>query len=92
MKIGFVGLGNVGGKLANNLLENNFQLSVLDINHKLMDEFKLKGAKTTKLIKDLVINSDILITCLPSPKICAEILESESGIINTIQKIKFGLR
>ena len=27
MKIGFVGLGNVGGKLANNLLENNFQIS-----------------------------------------------------------------
>ena len=26
MKIGFVGLGNVGGKLANNLLENNFPL------------------------------------------------------------------
>ena len=37
MKIGFVGLGNVGGKLANNLLENNLQISVLDKNHKLMD-------------------------------------------------------
>ena len=36
MKIGFVGLGNVGGKLANNLLENNFQISVLDKNHILM--------------------------------------------------------
>ena len=46
MKIGFVGLGNVGGKLANNLLENNFQISVLDKNYILMDEFKLKGAKT----------------------------------------------
>ena len=45
MKIGFVGLGNVGGKLANNLLENNFQISVLDKNHKLMDEFKSKGAR-----------------------------------------------
>ena len=33
-----------------------------------MDEFKLKGAKTAKSIKDLVINSDILITCLPSPQ------------------------
>ena len=86
MKIGFVGLGNVGGKLANNLLENNFQISVLDKNHILMDEFKLKGAKTAKSIKDLVMNSDILITCLPSPKICAEVLESKDGIIDTIQK------
>ena len=86
MKIGFVGLGNVGGKLANNLLENNFQISVLDKDHKLMDEFKLKGAKTARSIKDLVMNSDILITCLPSPKVCAEVLESKDGIIDTIQK------
>ena len=86
MRIGFIGLGNVGGKLASNLLENNFQLSVLDKNSKLMNEFELKGANTTKSIKDLVISSDILITCLPSPEICAEVLESKDGIIDTIQK------
>ena len=86
MKIGFIGLGNVGGKLANNLFENNFQISVLDKNHKLMDEFKLKGAKTANSIKDLVINSEVLITCLPSPEVCAEVLESKDGIIDTIQK------
>ena len=39
MRVGFIGLGNVGGKLASNLLENNFQLSVLDKNSKLMNEF-----------------------------------------------------
>ena len=32
------------------------------------------------------MSSDILITCLPSPKICAEVLESKDGIIDTIQK------
>ena len=30
MKIGFIGLGNVGGKLASNLLNNNFDLMVFD--------------------------------------------------------------
>ena len=86
MRVGFIGLGNVGGKLASNLLENNFQLLVLDKNSKLMHEFELKGANTSKSIKDLVINSDILITCLPSPEVCAEVLESEDGIIDTIQR------
>ena len=86
MKIGFIGLGNVGGKLANNLLKNNFQITVLDKNSELMDKFKLKGTDTAKSIKDLVISADILITCLPSPKICAEVLESKGGIIDTIQK------
>ncbi len=87
MKIGFVGLGNVGGKLANNLLENNFQISVLDKNHVLMDEFKLKGAKTAKSIKGLVVSSDILITCLPSPKICAEVLESRVMTAISINRV-----
>ena len=86
MRIGFIGLGNVGGKLANNLLENNFQITVFDKDNKLMDKFKLKGADTVKSIQDLVISADILITCLPSPKICAEVLESKGGIIDTIQK------
>ena len=59
MKIGFIGLGNVGGKLANNLLENNFQISVLDKNHILMGEFKLKGAKTAQSIKDNLIENGL---------------------------------
>ena len=86
MRIGFIGLGNVGGKLASNLLNNNFQITVLDKKSKLMNEFKLKGANIAKSVKDIVINSDILITCLPSPKVCAEVLESKGGIIDSIQK------
>ena len=35
---------------------------------------KTKGAKTAKSIKDLVSNNDILITCLPSPEACNEVL------------------
>ena len=31
MKIGFIGLGNVGGKLANSLLRNKFNLTVRDL-------------------------------------------------------------
>ena len=33
MKIGFVGLGNVGGKLAGSLLRNKFNLTVIDLNN-----------------------------------------------------------
>ena len=31
MNIGFIGLGNVGGKLAASLLRNNFDVTVIDI-------------------------------------------------------------
>ena len=44
MKIGFIGLGNVGGKLANSLLRNKFDLTVRDVEKNLTNDFKSKGA------------------------------------------------
>ena len=40
MKIGFIGLGNVGGKLAGSLLRNNFDVTIRDIDEGLTDSFK----------------------------------------------------
>ena len=50
MKIGFIGLGNVGGKLAGSLLRNKFDLTVRDLDDNLLKEFKKKGAKVLSLI------------------------------------------
>jgi len=43
MKIGFIGLGNVGGKLAGSLLRNKFDLTVRDLDENLTKEFKNLG-------------------------------------------------
>ena len=91
MKIGFIGLGNVGGKLAESLLRNNFKLTVLDLDSKLMEKFEKKGASLTNTPKELAKNVDLIITCLPSPKICAEVMESPEGIIAGISKNKIWL-
>ena len=91
MKIGFIGLGNVGGKLAGSLLRNNFELTVLDLNSKLMKEFEIKGASIANTPKELAKNVDLIITCLPSPEICAEVMESPEGIIEGISKNKIWL-
>ncbi len=91
MKIGFIGLGNVGGKLAGSLLRNNFKLTVLDLDNKLMKKFEKKGASITDTPKKLAKNVDLIITCLPSPKICAEVMESPEGIIAGISKNKIWL-
>ena len=53
MKIGFIGLGNVGGKLAGSLLRNNFDVTVRDIDESLTDSFKKLGAKIAKSPKKL---------------------------------------
>ena len=85
MRIGFIGLGNVGGKLANNLLNNQFDVIVLDKDTKIIDEFESNGCKISKSIEDIVEKTDIIITCLPSPQVCADVLESEDGIVNNIR-------
>ena len=53
MIVGFIGLGNVGGKLANSLLRNKFNLTVIDINSSLTKKFVEKGASTIDSPKKL---------------------------------------
>ena len=44
MKIGFIGLGNVGAKLAGSLLRNRFDLTIRDLDEKIVRSFVDKGA------------------------------------------------
>ena len=91
MKIGFIGLGNVGGKLASSLLRNKFELTVRDLDKNLTNKFLIKGAKIAKTNKELAEKADLIITCLPSPKVCAEVMEAEDGVINGLSKNKVWL-
>ena len=74
MKIGFVGLGNVGGKLAGSLLRNNFDLTVRDLDENLTKTFVDSGAKIASSAKELAEEVDLIITCLPSPQICLSLI------------------
>ena len=91
MKVGFIGLGNVGGKLAGSLLRNNFDLTVRDLDKNLTQSFKDLGAKVVNSAKELAEQVDLIITCLPSPKICAEVMEAEDGVINGLSENKLWL-
>ncbi len=91
MKIGFIGLGNVGGKLAGSLLRNNFDLTVRDLDETLANSLKDLGAKVAKSPKELAEQSDLIITSLPSPEVSAEVMESEDGILNGLSEKKIWL-
>ena len=91
MKIGFIGLGNIGGRLASNLLKNKFELTVRDLNKDLIKDFQKKGAKTANSPKELAEQVDLIITCLPSPRICSEVMEADEGVINGLSKNKIWL-
>ena len=91
MKVGFIGLGNVGRKLANSLLRNKFDLTVIDLDSSLTKNFVANGASTTNSPKKLAQKVDIIITCLPSPSVCSEVMESQDGVINGLSKNKIWL-
>ena len=91
MKVGFIGLGNVGGKLADSLLRNGFDLMVRDLDESLTESFASKGAKVVKSPKELTQKTDLIITCLPSPSVCSEVMESVDGVIKGLSKNKIWL-
>ena len=67
MKVGFIGLGNVGAKLSGSLLRNGIDLTVHDLNSDLVAQFVAKGAKAGTGPAQLMRDCDAVITCLPSP-------------------------
>ncbi|WP_299427301.1 NAD(P)-dependent oxidoreductase [uncultured Shimia sp.] len=67
MKIGFIGLGNVGGKLSGSLLRNGKDLYVHDLNPDLVAEKCGAGAKPVSGPAEMMRLCDAVITCLPSP-------------------------
>jgi len=91
MKIGFIGLGNVGGKLAGSLLRNKFNLTVRDLDQNLTKSFIDQGSKVANSAKELTEQVDLVITCLPSPQVCAEVMEGEDGVLNGLSENKIWL-
>lgn len=67
MKIGFIGLGNVGGKLSGSLLRNGKELYVHDLNVDLVADKLAQGAKAVSGPAEMMRICDVVITCLPSP-------------------------
>ncbi len=84
INIGFIGLGNLGRNLANNILLAKYNLFVYDINKKNTNSLVKKGAIWCKNLKKLVDKSTIIINCLPNPKAVSNVIESNQGLVNYI--------
>ena len=91
MKVGFIGLGNAGGKLAGSLLRNGYDLTVRDLNNDLVNEFVERGANSGYSPKEMAEHCNVVITCLPSPKDCSEVMESKDGVLAGLSKGKIWL-
>jgi 3-hydroxyisobutyrate dehydrogenase len=84
-KIGFIGLGNVGGKLAGSLLRNGADLTVRDLNGELEAGFVSRGATRAASPREMAERVDIVITCLPSPAASADVMQRPDGILTGLR-------
>jgi 3-hydroxyisobutyrate dehydrogenase len=81
VSVGFIGLGNVGGKLAGSLLRNGVELTVRDLDPDVAQPFIDGGAARGDSPKAMAEACDIIITCLPSPAASAAVMEADDGIL-----------
>ena len=75
MKVGFIGLGNLGAKLLGSLLRNGVDLYVHDLETELVAGFVARGARDGGSPAQLMQACDTVITCLPSPAACTAVME-----------------
>ncbi len=85
MKIGFIGLGQMGKHMAINMLKSDAELIVNDMRKDHFPEFEEKGAKTTTSLEE-VVGADIIFLCLPDSQIVHNVILGEKGIINYLRQ------
>jgi 3-hydroxyisobutyrate dehydrogenase len=87
MRIGFIGLGNMGGPMALNLIKAGHSLVVHDVRRNMAEPHLAGGAKWADTPADAAKDADLVLTSLPGPKeVEAVALGGENGIIHGIRK------
>ncbi len=81
MHVGFIGLGNVGSKLAGSVLRNGLELTVRDLDRSAAAALLEKGAKFGESAAEMARHCNVIITCLPSPEASAAVLEQSGGVL-----------
>ena len=67
MKVGFVGLGNMGGPMCGHLVRAGFEVTAFDISEAALDRARGEGAQAASSAAECARGADALITMLPAP-------------------------
>lgn len=85
-KIAFIGLGNMGGPMAINLVTAGHEVCVFDLSEQAVANVVEKGASTQAKASDCVKDAEYIITMLPAGKHVEAVYLSDGGLINYISK------
>src|SRR6266566_424488 len=85
MRLGFVGLGNLGKHLAASLLRAGFPLTVHDRDEVAAEVLVAAGAVWASSPREVAAASDTVFTCLPSPRAVADVVTGERGLLEGLE-------
>ena len=81
MRIAFLGLGNMGAPMAQNLLKAGHELTVFDLVAASVDKLVREGAKAGRDAADAVRNAEVVITMLPSSAAVKRLYLGDVGVL-----------
>ncbi|XP_046846457.1 3-hydroxyisobutyrate dehydrogenase, mitochondrial-like [Xenia sp. Carnegie-2017] len=84
--IGFIGLGNMGGPMAKNLMKNGHNVIVNDIVDTVVQDLQKEGANVAHTPAELASKVSVIITMLPSSPHVSEVYLGPNGIIQAVQE------
>ena len=84
--IGFIGLGLMGGNMAENLQNKGYELIVMDLSKDAVATCVARGAKTASTAKELAAGADIIMFCLTTSAVVEKIVYAEDGILAGIKE------
>lgn len=83
-KIGFIGLGNMGGPMAANLVTAGHEVTVFDLNQDAVASLVEKGATSCNSALECAQNKHFVISMLPAGKHVKSIYTGENGITSVL--------
>lgn len=82
MRVGFIGLGQMGGPMSRNVLAAGHDLIVHDIRPHAADELVAAGARWVGTPEQAAANREIVITSLPGPRQVEDVLLGQDGLLD----------
>jgi 3-hydroxyisobutyrate dehydrogenase len=81
LKVGWIGLGNMGNPMAKNLLKAGFEMEVFNRSRYKEQELIELGATSAISIQELIQSCDVVITMLSNDEAVKEVFESQNGLL-----------
>ena len=81
MKVGFIGVGNMGGPMCRNIIRNtNHEVVVFDLSPDAVKACTDIGASSGSSVADVASRCDVVITSLPIPRVVEDVTLGSGGI------------